>query len=683
MDRFLLSGIVSAALMCAATGCSHLMETRTIQRFADSVQSGDMQELKAGTSPGFAEKALRSTESIQDLKILNLPDGKASVVAVEDVSKDRKRVTVEFGDTKKGEVKKEIFYEITRGSNNKWVVNDVYLKQRKRGVEAFKSVTEQMDLLLTVREFLDHWDSGDRDDIFAQTTPEFRDALQKLPPHYLARITAEVVDGKATGSRYKPNAQMDEKTARVKLPRASGELILALDLVDGSWLVKDIAVDTRDVAQQIPSLRNLALSVGTCIDFLASYESVDLPQLKNYASPEFFDGALSVGNLRSVQLPHSSLSDFDLDVKLQGKRADFVLKNDYQIVQINMHEIEEGDLKAPPKYQVSDVTMYDIETKQEKRLAALFTSQAMLELFARSLSERDLTGLRHCSTRDLTQRVWSQLNAATMASMPLDLFDGQELKVVATTFQGSLTRVQTQYGDQAVTYLLREEFGRFYVDDLQWQLPGRPASVKSTMELLIPVANFAAGVAIGRDADEQSTALNLLRRSSSEDFNRMVWSQAEFLPNSGFSADSFLASSIKSMTIAEKSAELQLGDARYGAQVKLIREYDRWLIDEIVLVAGSEAEDRLAVKQTLRNDLARGEARPPEGWSAIAKTEGPQTAAKIQQVSATVESEEATGMDEEDPFAGSVESAHEEILVEDEPGLLPQNDVEPARLLPE
>ena len=46
--------------------------------------------------------------------------------------------------------KKEIFYELTREESGKWVVDDIYLKQKKKGIEAYKSVTEQMDLLLTV-----------------------------------------------------------------------------------------------------------------------------------------------------------------------------------------------------------------------------------------------------------------------------------------------------------------------------------------------------------------------------------------------------------------------------------------------------------------------------------------------------------------------------------------------------
>lgn len=640
MDRYLLGGLVSTALLCVGAGCSHLMETRTIQRFADGVQTGNLETLKSQTSPQFAEKALRSTDALQDLKILRLPDGKVSVVEVKEISPSRKKVTVEVG-----EMKQELFYEITKNSKGTWVVDDIYLRQKKRGIEAYKSVTEQMDLLLTVREFLDHWQSGDRTDIFANTTPEFRAALEKLPPSYLARVTGDVVERRSPGSRFQPKAEMDETKAVVRLARGAGEVALSLELVDGTWLVHDVGVDSRDDAQHIPSLRKLAISVGTCVDFLAAYDSAEHDRLKGLVAEEFYEGALSVGDLKSVQLPHPTLSDFDLDVKVQDLRADFILKNDFQIVQINMHETEKENLNDPTKFEVTDVTIYDIESKQEQRLAALFTSRAMLELFVKALADRDLAQLRHCTTRDFRQRIWAQLNAATMTAMPLELFDSPKLKVTETTFQGSLTKVVADCGGQPVTYMLREEFGRFYVDDILWQSPGRPASVKTTMELLIPVANFAAGVAIGRDAAEQGPALELLRRSTSEDFNRMVWSQARFLPDSGFSADTFMSSAVKSMTIGEKQAELQLGDARFGAQVRLVREYERWLVDEVVLIAGPEDADRLAVKQTFRNELARGEARPPEGWVEAPRK---QSKATIQQVSAVVDPEQEESAD---PFA--------------------------------
>ena len=40
------------------------------------------------------------------------------------------------------------------------------------------------------------------------------------------------------------------------------------------------------------------------------------------------------------------------------------------------------------------------------------------------------------------------------------------------------------------------------IDDVQWQVTGVPASVKSTLEVLIPIQDFASGITLGRDPEE-------------------------------------------------------------------------------------------------------------------------------------------------------------------------------------
>src|SRR5690606_16859818 len=125
----------------------------------------------------------RQAESLDDLKILNLPKGKVSVASIEDVSPSEKKVTVEVGETKK-----QVLYKLTRKpGSRKWLVDDIYLKQRKAGEDKTitKSVTETMDLLLTVREFLDSWETGDREDVLSVTTPELQELLAALSPVHL------------------------------------------------------------------------------------------------------------------------------------------------------------------------------------------------------------------------------------------------------------------------------------------------------------------------------------------------------------------------------------------------------------------------------------------------------------------------------------------------------------------
>ena len=590
-----------------SAGCAHLMENRAISAFAKSLEAQDLDRLKTVTSDDFNKRALRTANSLQDFEFLNFPAGKTTVVSVEELADDKRRVTVQVGENKK-----EIFYELAREESGKWVVDDIFLKQKKKGIEAYKSVSEQMDLLLTVREFLDTWSAGDREEVLAVTTPKLRAVLTELPPSFLAQVTRQVTSGKPKSGKFNPQAQMDEKTAVVRLPRQSGETVLTMELRKGEWKVANIGIASKDEEEKLPSVLHLAQAVNRCIEFLAAYDSENKDKLAEVCSPEFFKGSLSLADLKQAKLPEPQLPEHEIQVRLRGNRADFTLRNATEFVQIDMQRAAEDLTEAPSKFLVSDVTVYEIATKQEKRLSAMFTAQGMLEVFIDALSRRQIDEVKHCATQDFSNRVWNKLNEATVASMPLEAFDATDVEYVSASFKGALTKIEVRQGGRPFTYLLTDEGGRFMVDDVQWQKTGVPSSVKTTLEVLIPIQDFASGITLGRDPAQQQEALDLIRGNSSDDFNRMVWSQSKFVPNSGMSADTFLQTPLRSMAVSDNEVTVHLGDSRYGAKVTMRREHNRHIVDDIVLVAGPQESERLSLRQTLKVQLAKGEARAPE-----------------------------------------------------------------------
>lgn len=624
-----LTSLCLTLALCA--GCSHFFETRAINRFADNLRKQDLDGLKSSTTPEFASKALRTANALEDIKILRLPEGKTSVVEVEDLSPDHKRVTVQVGDKKKEGAQKEIFYELVRDASGKWVVDDIYLKQKKQGVTAYKSVTEQMDLLLTVREFLDAWDGGDREQVLAVTTPELRAALEQLPPVYLAELTARIAGDRGSAGAFRPQAQLEDHLAVVRLPRKTGETVITLRRLGDRWAVADVAIDSKQEHEVLTSVHKLAIAVNTCTGFLEAYETQDHATLQKLCDAEFYDGCLSVGHLKQVLLPAPQLQDHQLEAQLRPQRASLLLRNPQEVVQIDLQRLDDPEPNAPPQFKVREVTIYELNTRQEKRLSALFTAQDMLQLFAQALAERDLDHLRHCTTHDFSTRVWQRLNAATVQGLPLETFDDPHLEILNTQFQGSLTRIEVRQCDKFLTYLLREEHGRFYVDDVLWQMPGCPPSVKQTLEVLVPVQNFAAAIALGRDPAEQATVLELLREACSADFNRMVWNQTNFVPNSGLSADTFLAAPLASVTLSDHQILVKLGNEHYGANVLLRKENERYVIDEVKLIAGLADSDRMDMKRTLRSLLAHGQAVRPSAWGPEVRFAGREVARPVQQ----------------------------------------------------
>ena len=599
--------VLASGIAGTNAGCAHMMENRAISAFAKSLEAKDLERLKSTTSDDFNKRALRTAESLEDFKILNIPDGKTSIVSVEELSEDKKRVTVQVGENKK-----EIFYELARYSSGRWVVDDIFLKQKRKGIEAYKSVSEQMDLLLTVREFMDAWSGVDREEILAVASPKFRASLVDLPPSFLAQVTRQVTGSKIKSGKFHPQASMNEKDAVVKLPRMTGETILTMELRKGRWQVSNVGIASKDDEEKLPSVYHLALAVNRCLEFLGAYQLEDKDKLGEICAPDFFKGCLSLADLKQAKLPEPQLPEHELQVRLRGNRADFTLRNSTEFVQIDMHRQPDDLSDAASKFLVSDVTIYEIESKQEKRLSALFTAQGMLEVFIDSLSRRQLNEIKHCATQDFANRVWNKLNDATTPQMPLECFDSPDVEYVAASFKGSLTKIEVRQGGVPFTYLLTDEGGRFMVDDIEWQMSGVPSSVKTTLEVLIPIQDFASGITLGRDPAQQEQALDLVRANSSNDFNKMVWTQSKFIPTSGMSADTFLAAPLKSMAMGDNEVTVVLGDNRYGAKITMRREHNRHIVDDVVLVAGPQESERLSLRNTLKTQLARGEARPPQ-----------------------------------------------------------------------
>lgn len=602
-------GVLGLALAVNGWGCAHLVETKAIEKFSTQLKNQDLEGLKTSTSEDFAGRALRTAEAMEDLQILHIPEGKTSIVDVEKLSEHHRRVTVAVG-----EAKKEVFYELTQTSKGNWVVDDIYLKQSKRGVEAYKAVSEQMDLLISIREFLNAWDSGDRSEVLNGTTPEFRAALEKIPPAYLAQLTEKITRGRKNSKSQRPQAQITDDIAVVKIPQSPGELILTMEMRDDQWCVSDVILRSKNEEdEKLPSLYREAIAIDQARSFLAAYERSDRPNLKEMCTEEFYDGSLSIGNLKEVPLPSSLLIDHDLSVSLNGLRADLSLRNDREVVQLTMHRRQEEDLDEVPKYRVSNASIYDIATQQEMRIGALFTARAMGEFYLQALSERDMAKLRYSSTSDFTNRVWKHVNEQTLTTLPLEPFDGHPGQITKIHFDGSLAQVDAQAGGQHVQLDLREESGRFLVDDIHWEIPGRPSTAKATLELILPVRKFAYGMSLGRDPNEQADALALLQETSSRDFNRMVWTQAEFVPASNIPAESLLNAPLNALTMTDGQIIVHLGDNRHGAVVTMLKEHDHYAIDEVQLIEGPLPADRIALKQEYRTQLSRGLAQRPGG----------------------------------------------------------------------
>ena len=633
MPRFGISAALGLGLLCALPGCSHMIESRAIESFTFAFQEQDMALLRDSASEDFEHKALRRAESLDDLKILRLPEEPPAIVEVVDVDESHKDVTVVLGeDKKKG---RQLLYKLVMDSETgQWVVDDVHMKQKKKGLEVTRSVTDQMDLLLTVRDSLESWEDGDRDELLASATPRLKKVLSELPPSYLQRIVSEVMGEQEKRSRgHRPEAQMDKNIAIVKLPRHDGSLIVSYKLMDDEWMIDDIAKNTGDSETSIPSLSKLASVVQAAVGFLAAYEEEDRKTLEKRSSRKLYRGALLPGDLKSVKLPNSVTAPEKLDVTTYSDRATFICESDNHLVKLDLARSDiDSDSTVPVTYVVSDVTLYEHGSNQRKRLSAIFTSQDRMKLFADALAQGDLNLLRSLSTPEFNERVWNRIERDQLAQLP-------GLKALTTVprnnelrFEGAFTEIAGQLGDRKVRYRLRDWNGELGVDDVILSEPGFPASVRDRFEIMIPVIQFAGGV--------ETQAIAELQRNSTDDFNRLIWKQVKAVPNIGFPIDQHLETQVTSITRrGAERAEIRLGDERWGARISMMMQRGYWVVDEVMLIAGVEPQRRAEMKHTMRIQLANGFAQTnpvpvqrPTGIQQVSHEEVPRRdAATVQQ----------------------------------------------------
>ncbi len=594
MSRITLPVLLIASNFWMCPGCANFYERQTITGWVSALEKQDLSALKDHSSDEFSQKALRKDIAIDDFKLLRLPKGDVSIAEVEDVSPTVKLVTVEVGKRKRRQQ-----YRLTREpKTKKWVVDEVLVRQTREGLKVTKSVTEQMDLLLSLREFLDAWRAGTHQELLSKTTPELGRQLGELPPEFLASLTDRMVGNQPADAKLRPDVQMDQDVAVVRLPGSDGDMVLSCRLQNDAWKVSDVAVESANDGKHIPSVSKLAVAISATVSFLLAYESGDKPALAKTCTERFFRESLAVADLSSIELPGPTNIAKDFEVSLQDRRADFVIRRRAETVKINLvRDLAGTDADAPLQYRVDEVTIYELDgTGQEKRLSASLTAHAVMQVFSEALRQRRPTMLRKTASSDFNNRVWQFVDEAALKELPLSELENKTPHAISTKFQGALTQITVMQGSREVTYVLRDQGGKIRVDDVLLPVVDRPASLKATLEMMLPVRNFIIGIETGN--------IGLLQRTSSAEFNRLVWKQTKRVPDIGYAAPRFLQMKLSAIRVGGDEAIVILGDDQWGARIRLVKDSSNYAIDEILMIAGPESSQRVRLKHSMRVNLA-------------------------------------------------------------------------------
>ncbi|WP_417377558.1 hypothetical protein [Gimesia sp.] len=581
-------------LLAFATGCASLVEVTAIEQFSKAIENEDMKSLKHHTTMKFSKVALRDKTSMDDLKILKIPTGETTIVEITDISENHKKVVAEVGKNKK-----KLLYELKRVTKTgEWVVDDIYINQKQKNLNVMKSVTEQMDLLLTVREFVAAWETGNRDDILSTTEGEFKESLEQLQPAFLAKLSQKVAGKSKSSKSRRPDAQLDTNIAIVRLPRNSGEMVISMKLKEGKWKATDVAVESRVDGQHIASAKKQAKMLLAVSNFLDAYNQNDKEKLKDFTADQFFRGSLDFADLKLAALPQSHDAAADYELRIENNLANFVTQNNGKMINLSLVKIESDEIDVPEKYLVEEVTLFQDQGNQQVTLTSLFSSRAITLVFSEALSKRDMKILDFSSTPDFSSRVWKRVEPQLVSQLPLDEITESGFEILDIQFNGAITKVSARQGNLPVTYILREHLGQLLVDDIELDLKGRPSSVKATLEMLVQVQNYAYYM------HEQS--IGKLQRHSSRDFNELVWRQVDQVPRTAFNIPEILMSKLASLEINENEgySRIQLGTEQKGATVLFKKQQGQYVVDDIMIHSDTVASRYLSTKKELRMSMA-------------------------------------------------------------------------------
>lgn len=606
--------LAGALLASTGAGCANLMTSRAIDAFAASVAEAKTDDIRQVASERFAQQALRLPEAGDDLKVLNLPTGKLTVLKVEDVSANLKHVTVQVGDS--DEQNETVEYHLVRpDGERRWVVDDVFITKNKtgRGEPVTKSVTEQMNLLLTVREFMSAWSAGSREEALDITAPQLREALDRLPPAYLQQLTAGMVEGVNTRSM-RPEARIDGERAVVMVSRTGGKLMISLALAEDQWRVTDVASESRDNTP-VASVKVMAGALQATARFLNSYAAGDRAGLEAATTPGFYKNSLVAADLSTVPLPVVGLLAARYEYHHHGERVDVVLPQPNMSYMLTLAS-RNADAGVPgsslPEYAVEEVTLYEGATSQRKRMSALFTTQATVDLFAEALIARDRARLMVLSTTEFTDRVWNTALDPVLQAVPMPEIEAAEPRVVATVFQGPLAEVTVMQGSRALTYVLKSSRGRMLVDDVLLPVADRSNSLRANLEVLIPVYSFALGA--------HHHDMELLRRTSGPGLDRMAWTHTHSVPDIGFDLVQHFTLPVQGIRPTSSDHTIvELADATRRTRVMLVREGSQFVVQDVQLSAGEGDGQQVELLQALRqvvaarNTYAGGAVQIPRG----------------------------------------------------------------------
>jgi len=285
--------------------------------------------------------------------------------------------------------------------------------------------------------------------------------------------------------------------------------------------------------------------------------------------------------------------------------VELILKAPGSTYMLTLKQIE-SDLadgtKGDAETRVDDVTIFEKDGSEVKRFSAVFVTQSIVALYLDALRSRDVGQLKQMSSKDFNDRVWTRPEAGHFAIMPEPEIEDGEAETISTVFRGDVSEVTLAVGDRPMTIVLTAAQGWMVVDDVIMPAINRPTSLKHNLEIQFALHAFAT--AAGKDS------LPDLIANSADGLDRIVWRQLDRTPEMTKKLVRPLMSEVISVELNDPWTKVRTSDGVTQAEVFLIKEGNRYVVHDLVLVSESNPEHRVEWLGTMRKMIADGDIGP-------------------------------------------------------------------------
>lgn len=577
----LLLGVSLAGV--ALSGCTTMMTTAAIHQFQNHLETSDAEGIATLTTERFRDVALPDDSALSTFDLLGVPIGEVTIDEVNETSATTRDVLVSIAGSSR-----KLTYHFERSTDSfgrsKWLVDDITIRQGTGPKAVEKAVTDQMQLLLGVRDAVRAWQGGRPEEVLAYSGGRLGDRLEALPPNWRSQLARRYF-GEVLKS--KPRAKLVDGEAEVQLSHKEGQLRLILEENDQTgddqptWVVKTAVIvgGGKKITHELRRELDLLLGVTS---FVKAYNTNDQEQLERICQRDFFANVLSVSDLRQQPLPPDTIFASDYEVRFGNVSNEVTVTLDGVVTQFSALTKEDG---RQIEMKMDEVTF--LRDGEAVRLSAQLLVMPTVALFNESVNTGDVARLRYLTSDHWNQPVWDRFREDRrniLDSIALPPFDPQPSNPEAqpiVRYNGAQVEVRQVMDDALVSYKLSTSAHRLVVDDVELVDFHGLLRMRSRLASLCTLDQMADGIVMGNPTP--------VAEASTPALNRIAWSltAAEELP-AHLDLIPYLKARVHS--IESDDAEMVVTVAHDGPVARFLMSSDGTMIDDVVFIdaAGTE-----------------------------------------------------------------------------------------------